>query len=107
MTEEQVRALFTLAEIPVQGVYKIENRYWPESYVELRRDNPWWLVKTPAGLVQIGWRKRVISINWSDTAFRQVITEDDVTKDELMVHAWGWAKALEYMTAWRRAALIA
>jgi hypothetical protein len=61
--------------------------------------DPWWLVRTPAGLVQIGWRKRVINIDWSDTDVRTVVTSDDVTKTETYVHAWSEAKALEYLSA--------
>lgn len=56
-------------------------------------------MKTPKGLIQIGWRKRVISIDWSDTGIRRVVTEDDVTKDDTMVHAYSYAKALAYLTA--------
>lgn len=99
MTEQQVRAIFLLASIEVSGVYKTENNYWPSapSYDDVRRKNPWWLVKTPAGLVHIGWRKRVISIDWSDTSIRQEVTSDDVTKSETLVHAWSYAKAVEYL----------
>lgn len=100
MTEQQVRAIFLLAGIEVTGAYKTENGYWPShpNYDEMRRKEPWWLVKTAAGLVHIGWRKRVISIDWSDTTIRQEITKDDVTKSETLVHAWTYAKAVEYMS---------
>ncbi len=50
-------------------------------------------------MVQIGWRKRVINIDWTDTPIRKVLTEDDVTKSESMVHAYSTMKALEYLTA--------
>lgn len=104
MTEEQVKAIFILAGIDVLALFKTENNYWPSSYVEAREKSPWWLVKTSAGLVHIGWRKRVISIDWADTTIRQAVTDDEVTKDETMVHAHSYAKAVEYMAAWRRIA---
>jgi hypothetical protein len=104
VTEAQARAIFLLAGIEVMAIFKTENNYWPTSYVEERQASPWWLVKTSAGLVHIGWRKRVISINWEDTKVREVITEDEVTKEEHMVHAYNYAKAVEYMTRWRRIA---
>lgn len=103
MNEEQARALFVLAGIEVQSIHRIENKYWPESYIELRSKSPWWLAQTPVGLIQIGWRKRVISINWENTSVRQVVTADDVTKDDTGVHAWSYIKALEYLTTLRGA----
>lgn len=105
MNEEQARALFVLAGIPVTKLHKLENKYWPEhpDYDDVRRRSPWWLVQTPAGPIEIGWRKRVISINWEDTPARQVITTDDVTKGDTYVHAWSYVKALEYLTALRDA----
>lgn len=100
MNLEQVKALFLLAGIDVSATYELANQYWPDvpQYADLRRQSPWWLVKTPAGLVKIGWRKRVVEIDWTDTGIHQVVTEDDVTKDESMVHAWSYAKAVQYLT---------
>ena len=111
--EQKMRALFTLAGIEILSVWRLPNGYWPEvlpddwsdqrqvsdflRYAEIRASSPWWLVKTHAGLVKIGWRKRVINIDWSDTAIRAIITEDDVTKTETLVHAWSDLKAVEYL----------
>ena len=99
MKQEQVKGLFALAGIDVLRMWELPNQYWPDAYVEERKNSPWWLVKTPKGLIEIGWRKRVISIRWDDTPVRRVLTDDDVTKDETMVHAWGYGKALAYLTA--------
>lgn len=65
MTEDHVRAIFLLAGLSVHKLHKLANQYWPDhpDYAEVRRENPWWLVATDAGLVKIGWRKRVISID--------------------------------------------
>lgn len=105
MKEVEVRAIFTLAAVPVQEVYQIENGYWPEAYADLRKANPWWLVKTPTGLVRIGRRKRVITIDWSDTPFRGIVTDDDVTKETYMVYACTLGNAVDYLSTWRRRAM--
>lgn len=103
MTAEQVAALFLLAGIKVIKFHQLENKYWPDAYVEERKRSPWWLAMTPAGPITIGRRKRVISIDWEDTALRTVVTEDAVTKGETYVHAYGYAKAVEYLTTLSRA----
>ena len=96
-TRDYVEALFLLAGIEVFSMHELKNGYDPE-----RTNDPWWLVHTPFGLVKIGWRKRVISINWEDSRLQIVITEDEVTKNEEMVHAWSYPKALEYLNALRK-----
>lgn len=99
MKLEEATAIFTLAGIPVLKTWELMNDYWPRAYVKEIMESPWWLVKTPLGLVKIGWRKRVISISWEDTTIRKVVTTDDVTKDSTMVHAWDTGKAIEYLKA--------
>lgn len=101
MKLEAVKALFTLANIEVLGTWELMNDYWPraEHYYKIIVENPWWLVKTKAGLVKIGVRKRVVSISWEDTPIRKIITDEDVTKDETMVHAWTDADAVNYLKA--------
>lgn len=90
MEEEMLKALLTLSRIKYTQLYRIINEYWSEG-------EPWWLVRTSAGLLKIGWRKRVINIDWSDTPLREILTQDDVTKEDTLVHAWGYAKAVEYL----------
>lgn len=131
-TEDEVRALFTLAGFSVQRVWKLPNGYMgdlePLTDEQIDRDTPgvrgvmetggavtkgvvrswmadyaWrhmrpaWLVKTNAGLVQVTPRKRVVDIDWSETAIRRVVTTDDVTKSDTNVHAWTTEDALRYL----------
>lgn len=79
-----------------ETMYELVNEYDPE------RDDSWWLVKTELGLIKIGWRKRVICIDWSETPIRKLVTTDDVTKDETMVHAWSVGEAIKYLTTLRQ-----
>jgi hypothetical protein len=95
---ETLDALLKLSQIEPIEIYELANQYWPRTYFQLCVENSWWLVFTLAGPIVIGWRKRVISIDWSKTNIRTIITEDDVTKDETSVHAWGVGKAVAYLT---------
>jgi hypothetical protein len=99
MKREHALALFEMARFDVKSIHELPNGYWPAAYIEQRAASPWWLVETNIGLVKIGWRKRVIQISWTDTSYRGVVTADDVTEDDDMVHAWSYAKALEYLAA--------
>ncbi len=67
---------------------------------------PWFIVTTPIGHIKIGWRKRVINIDWTNTLQKKKAEElfpnEDVTKsgeyDEIRyIHAWGYEKAKEYL----------
>lgn len=103
MQQTEVTALLTLAGINHQRLVRIENQYWPlhVNYDEMRRQYPWWAVHTEDGIITIGWRKRVIHIDWCLTSRRGLVTEDDVTKDQRSVHAWSMAKALEYLIKYK------
>lgn len=105
MKADEVDGLFALAGFERRKTWKLENNYWPDSahYDQIRKDCPWWLVKTQYGLIEIGWRKRVISIDWSDTGVKYGVP-DDVTKSNTSAHAWSIEKALEYLRALRAAA---
>lgn len=103
MKQEEAKSLFTLAGFEVKGMYELVNQYWPRTpdYLQIRADNPWWMVNTEFGFITIGWRKRVIEISWYATKLSFVVTNDEVTKDDGLVHAWSMPKALEYLTALR------
>jgi len=105
LTEQHVDALFLLAGISVLSKQRLPNSYWPEvpEYQELRDASPWFLVTTPFGTVQIGWRKRVMAISWTQTPIRAHITDDDVTQSATEVHAWTYPKALEYLASLAKA----
>lgn len=107
MKKEQAEGLMALAGFTCAWLEQL-----PDGYCSERRW-PWWLAKTEFGCVKFGWRKRVINIEWADTGLDAIdLTKDDVTKDNRIVHAYSYAKALEYLTELRmrlciRAALAA
>jgi len=71
----------------------------------------WFNVNTEFGTIKIGWRKRVINIDWTaaiETALARgvdgkrlnlvsLFKKEDVTKASMYIHAWGWEKAQEYL----------
>jgi hypothetical protein len=103
-SKAEVGSMLTLAGLKPQRMWELANRYWPlaPNYDEVR--HPWWLAQTSIGLIEIGRRKRVLSISWEATDVRAVVTEDDVTKENYMVHAWSSGKAVEYLTRLREEA---
>jgi hypothetical protein len=100
----KLRGMFTVAEIPIIGEpLKLQNRYWQGH--DKKFYHPWWFVQTSRGWIEIGYRKRVMSIDWRHTDIRHVVTKDDLTKGDDHVHAYTDAKAIEYLTElWRFAA---
>ncbi len=128
ISEKDVTSLFTLAKIPVLRIYQLVHSYYSfrlgEDEEETKRNavyratRPSWLVKTPFGLIALNLRKRVVEIDWSDTAYRAVkrpsteegmagqpvssdpdsITVDNVTKGSTNVHAYDLIKAAEYLS---------
>jgi hypothetical protein len=60
------------------------------------------LAETKYGLIKIGWRKRIISIEWPKEAEvhgKNVKSNEEswITDWENGVHTYGWAKAVEYL----------
>lgn len=84
-------------------VDEIPNEYSPQYYKAL---DPWFVVTTPKGRIKIGWRKRVMEIDWTDTVSpfpfgkqkaQELFPDENVTKGEYYIHAYGYEKAKEYI----------
>ncbi len=62
---------------------------------------PWFVVTTKLGRITIGWRKRVINIDWEGSIINKTANElfpgEDVTKGNKCIHAWSYEKAKEYI----------
>ncbi len=101
--QERVRAeraqLLGLFAAPIY-VETIPNGYdsrWGSAHL------PWFVVTTSVGRIKIGWRRRVISIDWTETQGTKTSDElfaaEDVTKDARGIHAWSVEKAKAYIAA--------
>ena len=76
----------------------------PNQYCGCDHCAPWYNVSTEHGTITIGWRKRVINIDFSQTGLREfpkILAREDVTKGCGYIHAWGEEKAKEYLSAIR------
>jgi hypothetical protein len=101
--ERELRRCF---EAPIY--YKrIPNEYWNNGS-PFAVSSPWLLVTTSVGLFKIGWRKRVICIDWRDSdvsaTAENLFPKEDVTKSGCLIHAWTYDKAREYITTILRSA---
>lgn len=103
--EAQFREIFEKA-----GFKDIRISRIPNEYCDCERCASWFHVNTELGTIKVGWRKRVINIDW--TSIREslqkagefskmdiilLFEEEAVTKAEHYIHAWGWDKAQEYL----------
>lgn len=65
------------------------------------KQKPWFVVTTKRGRIKLGWRKRVLEINWNDSNIKhkadEIFPNDNVTKFDKLIHAWGYDKAREYI----------
>ena len=66
----------------------------------------WLTVATRFGEFVIGWRKRVINIEWGVTSirvpesiFEKMLSNMNITHDETFVHAYSYEDAAQYLTA--------
>ena len=103
--EQRFREVFTQAGFKINYMDAISNQYCPCDGCA-----PWFVVETEFGPITIGWRKRVISIDWSesiqtDAHAREITAQfegENVTKGSTSIHAWGWDKAKEYLSRIRQ-----
>jgi hypothetical protein len=63
---------------------------------------PWYEVTTPRGIITVGWRKRVIVVDWEKSPIiataEELFPAESTTKFGRMIHAHGYEKAAEYIT---------
>ena len=94
----KLSTLFTDAGFKIIHVKEIDNQYSGDACYYA---NPWVIVTTKAGLITLGWRKRVLNLDWSDSDItadgRELFKEEKTTSGERFVHCWGYDKVVEYL----------
>ncbi len=90
---EDILALFKNHSIFVEEI--------PNGYSENMSYFPWFQVTTKAGRIIIGWRKRVINIDWTGSIIEKtaqdLFHDEQVTKVGKSIHADNYEKAKEYI----------
>jgi len=105
MHEHDVRADFTRVFKKAGFEYFLIQAI-PSGYCDCDYCAPWFEFQTELGKFTIGWRKRVVSINLDvGLNLAELFADENVTKDETCIHAWGYEKVLEYLTKIRQALL--
>lgn len=94
----QIEGIYRSAGVEAIYMEPLPNGYCPDPCC---LNKPWFRVTSRIGHVVIGWRKSVISIDWNDSTVKEsgedLFPAEDVTRWGTGVHAWGVAKATEYI----------
>lgn len=85
---------------------QIPNEYGPPDAHKLY--SPWYEVTTDLGVFKVGWRRHVIALDWArvdapGNALLALFADQDVTKDEEGIHAWGHKALIDYLGRIRQA----
>lgn len=93
--KEKLFACFPLAPVLFEP---IPNRYCSLACCE---HLPWFKATGNRGIITIGWRKRVIVIDWSESLVQipaeQLFPDYKVTKYDRLIHAWSYEQAQEFL----------
>jgi hypothetical protein len=95
----EARAMFSNAGLTDIHVREIDNEYCGAKCCPHR---VWLLVTTRVGVIKVGWRKRVMVVDWSasdvTSTAQDLFAGEDTTKGDRMIHAWSYEKATEYLS---------
>lgn len=92
-TEREIGEAASAAGLDPSTMVMVPNRYGSSDVY-----GPWFRVKSPIGTLTIGWRKRVIQIEWSGGPDgERLFGAEGVTVERGLVHAWGYENATAYL----------
>lgn len=96
MNRDQVRAIFVLAGLAIFHLTELADQYCGRPGVK------WWLVTTEHGVIKIGPRKRVYSIDWENTDHECIVHKLDTTVWRKGVHAYNFWDAVKFLSEFNR-----
>jgi len=101
---ETAKNIFQRARFDLVYIEEIPNEYWETP------NDPWLIVTTQFGHFKVGWRKRVIVIDWSRTVLEtwaaKIFPDENVTMEGKKIHAWGYDKMESYLIQIRNAIAV-
>jgi len=84
---------------------EVSNEYWCGIDKAWALSRPWFMVTTPVGHIKVGWRKRVIELNWERTTIEataeKLFPDHSATTGHRMVHAYGYERLTAYLKTLR------
>jgi hypothetical protein len=105
MEFQHLQAFLLLSYTTPISLKKLPNEYCGDhdsSECSICKKQPWWEIKTDVGVIKVGWRKRVIELDWSKTGYKidpDKITTENVTKGSSYIHCWGYGDLLNYWSS--------
>lgn len=116
MTRQEIEACFLLAGIELYAAVPSVNPYPGSQTIR----GPVWTCDTSFGRLVVGWRKRVVEIDWSDigrfpdiipdspqNGYRRYLHYDDVDQGPTYIHAYSLPNVARYLATFREAARTA
>jgi len=95
---EAYRALMMLADFDYTSEHRLVNGYCSNRGTGNPQYNqPWMMFMTEWGPIVIGWRKRVINIEWRDSKFPDLLIEPPdlwITHGPGHIHCYGYEQAI-------------
>lgn len=92
--KDKLMAVALLAGLEYTEVHKLPNAYWPNS------PDPWLLFVCDGGTVTMGWRKRVLHVEWT-IGDADAIEDEDlkwISHASRFFHAWDWIQAVRFLS---------
>jgi len=95
---EAYRALMMLTGFDYTSEHKLVNGYVSDRGTgNPQYSQPWMMFMTTWGPVVVGWRKRVINIEWHDSKYPSLVVEPPdlyITHGPGYIHCYGYGEAL-------------
>lgn len=98
-TKAEFQKAFDDAGFDVIFMEAIPNEYCGEGSAEALCD-PWYIVTTRIGHIKVGWRRRVIVLDWQRTTINnteELFPDENVTQVPSAIHAYGYEKLTSYL----------
>ena len=102
----EFQTAFIEADLGPIFMEEIPNGYWGVDSPYSVGD-PWYTVTTRLGHFKVGWRKRVIHLDWEKTLLKdakgrpihadKLFPDENVTRFETGIHCWGLASLVSYL----------